>query len=87
MQQSEDVGHMHGFMPLLKTHLEKNNVLCVSKVNDETRNNNPDEVSELSVPETHFDRQTHTHHKTFAFPVISIAMQRTESMQLISKEF
>ena len=22
----------------------------------------PDEVSELSVPETHFDRQAHTHH-------------------------
>ena len=39
-----------------------NNVLHVSKVNDETRNNIPDEVSELSVPETRFDRQTHTHH-------------------------
>ena len=39
-----------------------NNTLGVSNVNDETRHNNPDEVSELSVPETHFDRQTHTHH-------------------------
>ena len=39
-----------------------NNTLGVSNVNDETRHNNPDEVSELPVPETHFDRQTHTHH-------------------------
>ena len=36
--------------------------LGASIVNDETRHNNPDEVSELSVPETHFDRQAHTHH-------------------------
>ena len=42
-----------------------NNTLGVSNVNDETRHNNPDEVSELSVPETHFDRQTHTHHNCF----------------------
>ena len=39
-----------------------NNTLHVSNVNDETRHNVPDEVSELSVPENHFDRQTHTHH-------------------------
>ena len=39
-----------------------NNTLGVSNVNDETRHNIPDEVSELSVPETHFDRQPHTHH-------------------------
>ena len=38
------------------------NVLDVSNVNDETRNNLPDEISELSVPDTCFDRQTHTHH-------------------------
>ena len=36
--------------------------LDVSNVNDETRHNIPDEVSGLSVPETHFDRQPHTHH-------------------------
>ena len=40
---------------------ENNNVLLISNVNDETRNNIPDEVSELSVPETRFDRQPHTH--------------------------
>ena len=38
------------------------NVLHVSNVDDETRNNVPDEVSELSVLETRFDRQTHTRH-------------------------
>ena len=30
--------------------------------NDETRNDIPNEVNELSVPGTRFDRQTHTHH-------------------------
>ena len=43
---------------------ENNNTLVVTNVNDETRHNIPDEVSELSVPETHFDRQAHTHHNT-----------------------
>ena len=41
---------------------KNNDTLDVSNVNDETRRNNPDEVSELSVPETHFDRQSRTHH-------------------------
>ena len=40
-----------------------NKALHVSNVNDETRQNIPDEVNELSAPETHFDRQTHTHHR------------------------
>ena len=39
-----------------------NNILHVSNVNDDTRHNIPDKVSELSVPETHFDRQANTHH-------------------------
>ena len=35
----------------------RNNVtLDVSNVNDETRHNIPDEINEMSVPETHFDR-------------------------------
>ena len=42
-----------------------NDVLHISNLNDETRNNIPDEVSELSVPKTRFDRQTHTHLKWF----------------------
>ena len=40
-----------------------NNILHVSNVNDESRHNIPDELSELSFPETHFDQQAHTHHK------------------------
>ena len=39
-----------------------NNILHITTVNDETRYNIPDKVSELSVPETHLDRQPHTHH-------------------------
>ena len=42
---------------------KNNDTLDVSNVNDETRHNIPVEVSELSVPITHFDWQTHTHHK------------------------
>ena len=42
-----------------------NNTLGVSNVNDETRQNIPDEVSELSVSETRFDRQPHTHHNCY----------------------
>ena len=41
---------------------ENNDILRVSNVNDETQQNIPDEVSELSVPETGFDRQPPTHH-------------------------
>ena len=41
---------------------KNNDTLDVSYVNDETRHNIPDEVSELSAPETHFDRQSHTHY-------------------------
>ena len=41
---------------------ENNNTLRVPNVNDETRLNIPDEVSELSVLETRFDRQPQTHH-------------------------
>ena len=39
-----------------------NDTLDVSNVNDETRHNIPDEVNELSVPVTHFDRQPQIHH-------------------------
>ena len=41
---------------------KNNDTLDASNLNVETRHNNPDEVSELSVPETPFDRQAHTHH-------------------------
>ena len=39
-----------------------NNMLHVSNVNDETRNNLSDEVSEFSVSETRSDQEKHTHH-------------------------
>ena len=42
---------------------ENNNFPHISNVNDEIRHNIPDDVSELSVRETFFDRQTHTHHR------------------------
>ena len=41
---------------------ENNNKLNATNENDETRQNIYDEISELSVPGTHFDRQPHTHH-------------------------
>ena len=40
---------------------KSNDTLDVSNVNDETRQNNPDEVSELPASETHFDWQPQTH--------------------------
>ena len=51
-----------GINAFFKNATKNNDTLDVSNVNDETRQNNPDEVGELSVPETHFDRQAHTHH-------------------------
>ena len=43
---------------------ERNNTLHMFNANDVTRDNIPDEVSELLFPGTHFDRQPHTHHIT-----------------------
>ena len=51
-----------GITTSFKNASGNNNTLGVSNIYDETRHNIPDEVSELSVPETHFDRQAHTHH-------------------------
>ena len=47
-----------------------NNTLHVSNVNDETRHNILDEVSELTVPETHTDGQAYTHYNHFNVKVI-----------------
>ena len=41
---------------------ENNYVPHVSNVNDETRRDFPDEVSQFSVSGARFDRQSHTHH-------------------------
>ena len=55
-------GELVGINASFENASENNNTLRVPNVNDETRQNIPDEVSELSVPETRFDRQPHTHH-------------------------
>ena len=47
-----------------------NDILHVSKANDETRHNIPNEVSELLVPGKHLDRQPHTHHSCNFFPIV-----------------
>ena len=51
---------------------EGNDTLGVSNVNYETRRNITDEVIEMSVPGTRFDRQPHTHHikSQFLGPVV-----------------
>ena len=54
---------------------ENNNTFGVANVNDETRHNIPDEVSELSVTETRFDRQPQTHH--------SLALRRSPVMLFV----
>ena len=55
-------GERVGINASFENAFENNNTLRVPNVNDETRLNIPDEVSELSVPETRFDRQPQTHH-------------------------
>ena len=41
---------------------ENNNTIGVTSINDEARRNSQDVVSELSVPGTQFNRQSHIHH-------------------------
>ena len=60
---------------------ENNNKLNTTNENDETRQNIHDEVSELSVPGTHFDRQPHTHH------MVTGAKERRDLLTGGSKEF
>ena len=50
---------------------ENNNKLNATNENDEIRQNLHDEVSELSVSGTHFDRQPHTHH-TLAMKILRL---------------
>ena len=59
-------GEHVGIIALSENASGNNNILHVSNVNDEIRHNIPDEVTELSVPETNFDRQTHTHYRYLA---------------------
>ena len=59
---NSECGERVGINASFENASENNNTLRVTNVNDETRHNIPDEVSELSVPGTRFDRQPHTHH-------------------------
>ena len=54
---------------------ENNNKLNTTNENDETRQNNQDEVSELSVPGTHFDRQPHTHHRKISENILRVRIR------------
>ena len=58
---NSECGERVGINASFENASENNNTLRVPNVNDETRLNIPDEVSELSVPETRFDRQPQTH--------------------------
>ena len=58
-------GEHVGINALFEKASGNNNILHVPIVNDETRHNIPDKVSELSIPEKLFDRQTHTYHNKF----------------------
>ena len=53
---------------------ENNNVLHVSKMNYETRNNLVDKVSVLLIPGSRYDRQSHTHH--------TVTLQTTQAHQI-----
>ena len=60
--KNSECGEHIGIIAPFENASENNNVLHISKVNDETRNIIPDEVSDLSVLEARFDRKPHTHH-------------------------
>ena len=64
---SSERGERVGITASFENVSERNSTLHVLNTIDETRNNIPDEVSELSVRGTHFDRQPHTHHRRGAF--------------------
>ena len=55
-------GEHVGINASLENASGNNKILQVSNVNDVTQHNVPDEVSELSAPEAHFNRPAHTHH-------------------------
>ena len=66
---------------------ENNNTSRVPNVNDETRLNIPDEVSELSVPETRFDRQPQTHHRDSTINLRFLDMTDTFFMESSFSDF
>ena len=60
--ENSELGEQIGITTPFENASGDNTVSHISNVNDETRNNFPDEVSELSAAQTRFDRQPHTHH-------------------------
>ena len=56
-----------GYNTSFKNASGNNNIPHVSNVIGETQHNIPVELSELSAPETRFDRQTHTHHTSVLY--------------------
>ena len=79
-------GEHVGIIALSGNASGNNNVLHVSNMNDETRNNIPDEVSELSVPETRFDRQAHTHHNILKIETFTLALVESLTNSLSTSE-
>ena len=60
-----------GFSASFENASGNNNVLHESNVIDGTRTNYPGDLSELSVSETRFGLQTHTHHKYIIYQIVS----------------
>ena len=69
MMTNSESGEHAGINVSFENASGNNKVQQVPYGNDETRNDIPDEVNELSVPETLIDQQTHTHHMHLSFLV------------------
>ena len=66
---NSECGEHVGIIASFENASGNNNILHASIVNDETLHKNLDEISELSFPETQFDRQAHTHLTRIAQPI------------------
>ena len=62
MSPSSECREHTGINTFFENASENNNTIGVTNMNDEARHNSQDGVSELSVPGTQFDRQSHIHH-------------------------
>ena len=66
-------GEHRGITASFESISERNNTFHELNVNDETRGNVLVELNELSVPRTHFDPQSNTHH---SFPDFALKIGR-----------
>ena len=62
MSASSERREHTGINACFENSSENNNTIGVTNIKDEARRNSQDGVSELSVPGTQFDRQSHNHH-------------------------